>query len=110
MVWTKLVSFNNHQRILDFGSGQGVDNFLFSSSGTTSKMQAFIFPGGLSTVSTSSVTLKVGAHLAITYTATIVKMYFNGILDATATGNIKGRGISCEMILINLCLLNVICL
>ena len=88
MVWIKLVSLNNYQRIIDCGNVNGVDTIIFGSSSTTSTMKTWIFPGGLATISNSSVTLNVWAHLAITSTQTTVKMYFNGILDATATGNI----------------------
>jgi len=89
MTWFKAVNqINNWQRIIDFGSGAGVNNILLGSSGTTLKMKVESYPGGFGKESTTSVTLNVWVHLAITYTQTTVKMYFNGILDATATGNL----------------------
>jgi len=87
MTWFKAVNQINYwQRIIDFGNGAGVDNILLGNYATSRKMIVDSYPGGFGTESNFSVTLNVWVHLAITYTPTTVKMYFNGTLDSAATG------------------------
>ena len=92
MTWFKAVNQINYwQRIIDFGNGAGVDNILLGSIATTGKMKVESYPGGFGKESISSVTLNVWVHLAITYTQTTVKMYFNGTLDVAATGKLLNK-------------------
>ncbi len=90
MAWFKPVTFNDRQRIIDFGNGPGSDNIYIGNLGTNPTLYSDIFPGRLSSVSASSTILNVWVHITFTsrdsYTQAASNLYFNGNLDRIATG------------------------
>ncbi len=87
MVWFKAVSINAWQRVIGFGIS-GTETINFSDYDLSSKICIQLDPGGLQTISVSSVSLNDWVHLTTTFTTTWSAIYFNGILDATVSGMI----------------------
>ena len=90
MVWFKPVTINSFQRIFDFGNGPDNNNIFVANVGTNPTLYSNIFPGGINSLSVSSVVINVWVHITFTSrdsnTQEASKFYFNGILDSTATG------------------------
>jgi len=90
MVWFKPVTINSCQRIFDFGNGPDNNNIFVANSGTNPTLYSNIFPGGINSLSVSSVVINVWVHITFTSrdsnTQAASKFYFNGILDSTAPG------------------------
>jgi len=84
MVWFKAVSINSWQRVIEFGSGTS-ERVHLCNYGTNPRI-FFMLPGGLQTISVSSVKLNIWVHLSVTFTTTWSTIYFNGSVDATVTG------------------------
>jgi len=84
MVWFKAVSINSWQRIVEFGTDTP-ERINLANHGTNPKLFSML-PGGLQTISVSSVKLNIWVHLTVTFTTTSSKFYFNGSVDATVTG------------------------
>jgi hypothetical protein len=90
MAWFKPLTINSCQRIFDFGNGPNSDNIFIANWGTNPTLYSDIYPGRLNSLSVSSVALNDWVHITFTsrdnYTQAASKLYFNGILDSTATG------------------------
>ncbi|MBW4569795.1 MAG: LamG domain-containing protein [Tolypothrix carrinoi HA7290-LM1] len=66
--WVYYNSFKNFSRIIDFGSGSGQDNILFTNAGTTGKLALYIYRGTTSQSIEIADVLEIGkwVHLAAT--------------------------------------------
>jgi len=87
MVWFKAVSINTWQRVIDFGVSNS-ENIQFGNFAQNTTIYLHLNPGGLRTVSVSTVSLNAWVHLTVTFTTTSTNIYFNGIFDATKSGMI----------------------
>ncbi|CAD5939216.1 hypothetical protein NO108_02186 [Planktothrix rubescens] len=87
--WVWYDSFNSWSRIIDFGSGSGVENILFANEGTTNNLGFHVFQGTTSQSITAPGVLETGKwmHLAASIDESgIATLYKNG--EVIKTGSV----------------------
>ena len=87
--WVWYDSFNSWSRIIDFGSGSGVENIVFANEGTTNNLGFHVFQGTTSQSITAPGVLETGKwmHLAASIDESgIATLYKNG--EVITTGSV----------------------
>ena len=87
--WVWYDSFNSGSRIIDFGSGSGVENIVFANEGTTNNLGFHVFQGTTSQSITAPGVLETGKwmHLAASIDESgIATLYKNG--EVITTGSV----------------------
>ena len=91
MAWIQVLSYNNWQRIFDFGNGPRNEEVLVAFRERGNKLQLDTYSGG-STVrtgaSTSVISLNTWYHVAVSVIGGASSWYVDGVLAGSGTGNV----------------------
>ena len=89
MAWIQVFSYNNWQRIFDFGNGQTNENVLvaFRERGNKPQLDTYNKGGPVRTSTfTTVINLNTWYHIAVSVTAGASSLYVDGVPAGSGTG------------------------
>ncbi len=88
MAWIQVFSYNNWQRIFDFGNGQNNDNILiaFPSTGDNIRLDTYNKAGRNSAQATDSISLNTWYHIAVSVSSGVSSFYINAVQRGGTSG------------------------
>ncbi len=88
MAWIQVLSYNNWQRIFDFGNGQNNDNILiaFPSTGDNIRLDTYNKAGRNSAQATDSISLNTWYHIAVSVSSGVSSFYINAVQRGGTSG------------------------
>ena len=92
MAWIQVFSYNNWQRIFDFGNGPRNEEVLVTFRDTSNKLQLDTYSGGTTVrtgASTSVISLNTWYHVAVSVIDGASSWYVDGVLAGSGTGNVN---------------------
>ncbi len=92
MAWIQVLSYNNWQRIFDFGNGPRNEEVLVTFRERGNRLQLDTYSGGTTVrtgASTSVISLNTWYHVAVSVTGGASSWYVDGVLAGSGTGNVN---------------------
>ena len=89
MAWIQVLSYNNWQRIFDFGNGQANGNILvaFPNRGNKIQLHTYNRESLRSAELTDSISLNTWYHIAMSVSGDVSSLYINGVQRGGSSGN-----------------------
>ena len=89
MIWMKVLSFNNYQRIIDFGNGAPLNNILVAFKGNMDRIVIDIYSKiAVYSTTSKSITLNEWVHITVTLSGNNVILYLDGVEEFSLTAAI----------------------
>ena len=90
MAWIQVFSYNNWERIFDFGLGQQDNNILLALPERRNRLRLDVYNGGSSVSGDfgSSIDLNQWYHIAVSVTGAISSFYIDGLQQGGGSGRI----------------------
>jgi len=90
MAWIQVFSYNNWERIFDFGLGQQDNNILLALPERRNRLRLDVYNGGGSVSGDfgSSIDLNQWYHIAVSVTGAISSFYIDGLQQGGGSGRI----------------------
>ena len=86
MIWVKVLSYNNYERIIDFGNGVSSDNVIIYLDHTTGKFKlCFHKNTNQMKISSKSIALNEWVHITVTSSDNNVNLYLDGVEEFSYT-------------------------
>ena len=90
MIWVKVLSYNNYQRIIDFGNGASLDNVLVAFKGNMDRIVIDIYSKiAVYSTTSKSIELNEWLHITVASSGNNVVLYLDGVEEFSFTAQIS---------------------